>query len=164
MKSCGERKTDDAVRERKSLFLKKNFERNDTLQLKGIAIIMMLFHHLFGREALFKNYAISFFPLNKEFVVNMSLSFKICVSIFVFITGYGLTLSLKKLYEGKVKNKHIFKWTSERLIKTLSGFWIIAILSYIICQIIDGRTGTIFFKERYRIWNNKNVHKFYGIK
>ena len=79
----------------------------------------------------------------------MSLSFKICVSIFVFITGYGLTLSLKKLYDGHLKNKQIFKWTIERLIKTLSGFWIIVILSYIICQIIDGRTGTVFFKSGF---------------
>ncbi len=127
---------------------KKEFSKNNTLALKGIAIIMMMFHHCFWNKSLYENFKISFFPLNETIVVNVSAMFKICVSIFVFITGYGLMLSLKKLnakYEWT--NKEIIKWISSRLIKTLSGFWIVAILAYIICQAINGMTGKVFFTK-----------------
>ncbi len=127
---------------------KKEFSKDNTLALKGIAIIMMMFHHCFRVKGLFKGYNVSFFPLNQEFVIQMSSTFKICVSFFVFITGYGLFLSLRKLNEKyDWTKKEIFKWTIGRLIKLLSGFWIIAIFSYIFCQIMDGRTGQIFFKN-----------------
>lgn len=127
---------------------KKEFSRENTLALKGIAIIMMMFHHCFRVKSLFKGYKVSFFPLNQEFVIQMSLTFKICVSFFVFITGYGLFLSLKKLNEkNNWTKKEICQWTVDRLIKLLSGFWIITIFSYIFCQIMDGRTGQIFFKN-----------------
>lgn len=127
---------------------KTEFSKDNTLALKGIAIIMMMFHHLFRKKSLFADYKISFFPLNQEIVVQASSMFKICVSIFVFITGYGLMLSIKKQFpKGEWTNKQIFSWVSNRIIKTMAGFWIVAILAYIICQIIDNTTYNYFFKE-----------------
>ena len=129
-------------------FEKKEFSKDNTLVLKGIAILMMMFHHCFWKNGLFKDYSISFFPFNQNLIVDISLTFKICVSIFAFITGYGLILSLKKLNENYDWNKkQIYKWTTNRLIKMLSGFWIIAILAFIICQIINGRTEAVYFKH-----------------
>ena len=111
---------------------------------------MMMFHHCFRTTDLFDGYKVSFFPFTKDFVVTASLSFKMCVSIFAFITGYGLILSLKKLNEKyEWTNKQIGKWTLKRLIKTLSGYWIIVLLSLIICQIINGRTEEILFENGF---------------
>ena len=60
--------------------------------------------------------------------------------------------SYKKLSnKEKEDNKAVSKWTMQRLIKTLSGYWLIVALSLIICQIIDGRTYEMFFQ-------NKNVY------
>ena len=70
--------------------------------------------------------------------------FKICVSIFAFITGYGL---LKSFVFNKYKIKNTYKWISTRIIKTFSGFWIIALLSYIVCQIVDKMTFRVFFSN-----------------
>ena len=143
---------------------KVEFSKNNTLALKGIAIIMMMFHHCFRKVELIENYKISFFPLNQEFVINISLVFKICVSIFIFITGYGLTLSLKKLNsEYNWTNKELFKWTINRLIKTLSGFWVVAIISYLICQIIDGTTKDIFFQDGIAYGIFKMLINFLGL-
>lgn len=140
---------------------KTEFNVNNTLALKGVAIIMMMFHHLFRKESLFQGYMISFFPLNQEFVLDISTMFKICVSIFAFITGYGLALSLKKLNkEYNWESKQLFKWIVNRIIKFLSGFWFIALISYILCQIIDGTTVNVFFEDRHCIWNNTNINKF----
>ena len=136
------------INETKTKFMKKDFTKDNTLALKGIAILMMMFHHCFRVTDLFKNYEVSFFPFNQNFVVQMSDTFKICVSIFAFITGYGLVLSLRKLSKKyDWTNKQIGKWTVNRIIKTLAGFWIIAIISYIVCQLIDGRTESIFFSK-----------------
>lgn len=127
---------------------KTEFSKSSTLALKGIAIIMMMFHHCFRIKDLFKGYNVSFFPFNQEFVINMSATFKICVSIFVFITGYGLIISLRKINEKyDWTNKEISKWTSRRLIKTFSGYWIIVVLTLIICQLINGRTTSVLFKN-----------------
>ncbi len=145
-------------------FTKNKFNKDNTLALKGIAIIMMLFHHLFRKESLFSGYKVSFFPFNQEFIMEMSTTFKICVSIFAFITGYGLLLSLKKLNSKyQWSSKEISKWIVDRLIKTLSGFWIIAILSYVICQAIDGRIGTVFFKDDILYGIIKMIIDFLGL-
>lgn len=125
---------------------KIEFNKENTLTLKGIAILMMMFHHCFRIPTLFKDYKVSFFPFSQDFVVDISDFFKICVSIFAFITGYGLILSLKKLNDKYEWSKNdILKWCKKRVIKVLSGFWMIALLSYIICQIVDGRFYTVFF-------------------
>ena len=127
---------------------KKEFSIDNTLALKGIAIIMLIFHHCFRKADLFEDYTVSFFPFSQDFIVEISLTFKICVSIFAFITGYGLMLSLKKLNpEYKWTKKEIGKWIINRLIKLLSGFVIVVVLSWIICQIIDGRTWDTYFSK-----------------
>jgi hypothetical protein len=41
------------------------FGKKEALQLKGIAIMLMLFHHLFRSVGLFDGYTISFFPFEK---------------------------------------------------------------------------------------------------
>jgi len=143
---------------------KTEFSKNNTLALKGIAIIMMVFHHCFRATELFEGYNVSFFPFSKNFVVELSSTFKICVSIFAFLTGYGLILSLKKLSEKYEWNhKQIFKWISERLIKTLSGYWIIVILSLIICQLIDGKTAEVLFKNGIIYGSVKVILNLFGL-
>lgn len=144
---------------------KKEFTKAHSLELKGIAIIMMMFHHCFWGAGLFNNFDVSFAPFGQEFVVNMSLFFKICVSIFAFITGYGLILSLKKLNEKyEWTKREIFKWNICRIIKTLSGFWIIAIFAYIICQFVDGRTGTVFFNNKPPLLGGTQIlANFFGL-
>ena len=129
---------------------KKEFGKNNTLALKGIAIIMMIFHHCFLYTQTFKGFDVSFFPFNQGTGVQLSQFFKICVSFFAFITGYGLMISYNKDIEDKGysdKGKEVSKWTIKRLMKTLSGYWLIAILSLIICQLIDGSVTTELFKS-----------------
>ena len=69
---------------------KKEFSKKNTMALKGVAILMMMFHHCFCTLDRFKEHTVSFFPLNQTLVVDISAMFKICVSIFVFITGIGI--------------------------------------------------------------------------
>jgi len=64
--------------------------RNDSLELKGVGIIMMLIHHLFYIQngeyddiCLFGNIYL---------VQEIGVFCKLCVSLFVFLSGYGLTV------------------------------------------------------------------------
>ncbi len=67
--------------------------RDQSLGLKGIAIMMMLFHHLFAFP--------DRYPIGYEFsqLTQMIAVFcKVCVPIFLFISGYGFVKSKRKSF------------------------------------------------------------------
>lgn len=102
--------------------MKQGLTKNDSFAIKGLAIILMLFHHLYCTADRFNGFEIDFTPFSQTFVVNVAFLFKVCVSLFAFITGYGL---LKSIAGQNFNRKDIVKWNTTRLIKTLSGFWFI---------------------------------------
>ncbi len=113
------------------------FDKTASLALKGIAILLMMFHHNFRSIKLYENYNVSFFPFQEQQIVNLAFSGKICVSIFAFISGYGLFLS----YHNSKTNASA--WSAKRYIRTFSGYWFVWLASSIISQIIDGRATRI---------------------
>ena len=74
---------------------KATFDRKASVCLKGIAIILMMFHHNFRDETLFKSYTISFVPFSEAHVVAFAYACKICVSLFAFITDYGMYINYR---------------------------------------------------------------------
>ena len=126
-----------------AIFMPKKsfFDKEASLALKGIAIMMMMLHHNFRAHSLFDKYTISFYPFNEQQVVNLATSCKICVSLFAFISGYGLFLSCRR------SNTNPSKWFAKRYILTFSGFWFVWVVSAIITQLVDGRLVKILCKE-----------------
>lgn len=120
------------------------FSKIDSLKIKGIAILLMMFHHCFGGVNRFNGYDISFYPFSQAQFVKISWSFKICVSIFAFITAYGLTLSLKKHLE---YDNNYYHWYLQRLIKLLSGYWFVVIIFCLICEVFGRQVSNIFFNH-----------------
>lgn len=117
------------------------FDKKSSLALKGIAIILMMIHHNFRDTSLFSSFSISFSPFSEQSVVSFAYACKICVSLFAFISGYGLYFS----YKGNKTDST--RWFFYRYIKTFSGYWFVWVLSAVICQIINGRTSAILFKD-----------------
>ena len=76
--------------------LKGSFTKEDSLCLKGVAILFMVLHHCFCSVDRFEAYTVNFAPFSQDFAVDFCNYLKICVSMFAFITGYGLYLSAKK--------------------------------------------------------------------
>lgn len=113
----------------------------DSNAMKGIAIIMMLFHHMFMNTDLVRKYDVNFLIFSEYNITNLAQTFKICVSIFAFITGYGLYLNYKKRTISHIR------WIDSRLIKLLSGYWFIWILSNMITLFIDGRPIKFYFSK-----------------
>lgn len=116
------------------------FSKQNSLAIKGVAIMMMLWHHCFlsGR---FENYTISFWPLSQSQVVNIADFFKICVSLFAFVSGYGLFLSFQVC---KKQHRGVTQWLREKLVRTLSGYWFVVVLAWIVCTILDNRPYTVY--------------------
>lgn len=111
--------------------------------LKGFAIIMMVFHHGFRLTNIYSGFDVSFFPFNESNIVNIALASKICVSLFVFVSGYGLYLSFDK----KNATMTAQKWALYRFLKTFSKYWFVWVLVAIICQVVDKQTGKLFFSN-----------------
>ncbi len=113
----------------------ESFPKEHSLALKGVAILMMLWLHCSWDE-LFKGHTVSFWPLTQNQVSNIALFCKICVSLFAFVSGYGLYLSWQK----REKNgQSASRWVYDRLVRTLSGYWFVVIVAWVVCTLLDNR-------------------------
>ncbi|OWF77582.1 hypothetical protein B4900_16125 [Yersinia rohdei] len=97
------------------------FTKKETNYIKGIAIILMLMHHLFAfpdripHDATIIN-SLPFIGANVDsYLANFG---KICVAIFLFISGYGFAF----------KNKINFNYSIEKLKKLYFSFWLVFII------------------------------------
>lgn len=137
-----------------------SFTSKDSLALKGIAILMLMFHHCFMDAARLEGYEISFFPFTQELVIDVSYMFKICVSFFAFISGYGLYLSAKSKCTD-VKSTE--KWIVSRIFKTLGGFWFVYVLVFISTQLYNGYPGKIYMGDGLLRAVAYSITDFFGI-
>lgn len=63
-----------------------SLSKSDSLVIKGLAIVVMLFHHYFGAFAVPRALVPDVFPFRSE-VVGTG---KACILLFAFVTGYGM--------------------------------------------------------------------------
>ncbi|RJF55337.1 acyltransferase [Serratia inhibens] len=121
---------------------------NKSNYLKGIAIILMLVHHLFAYPGRISP-DISVYHIVNGIDIEMYLGLfgKICVSMFLFLSGYGFSLKKEisfKYIWGKLKNLYISYW----------------IVLFIFVPI-----GIIFFPgERYSLSPSLFIENFIGLK
>lgn len=140
------------------------FTKTNTLQVKGIAIFLMIFHHCFLNSRRWATvpyemldkvkgwgyYPISFAPFSSHTIQYLANFSKICVAMFVFMTGYGMYAN----YKQKEATLSINKYVLNRWISLLSGFLII----FIIVQVLSVPTG------RYiQVYGNDGRSVFYLI-
>ena len=77
---------------------------DETWVIKAIAIIAMLVHHLFYEH-----------PEFGGTIVNIGMSGKICVALFVFLSGYGMATSFPKDIKGRFNSRVPLKITPKPL-------------------------------------------------
>lgn len=114
-----------------NMILKSGFTKEDSQIVKGFAIVMMLFHHLFYSREAFEGLDIKFILLSEENTILLASLCKICVAVFVFISAYGLTIKMKNNYED-IKGMLV-----RRLIRILIPFIFVYALSLIFCILKD---------------------------
>ncbi len=110
--------------------------RSDTTAIKGIAILLMLWHHLFLNTMAYGTLTHS-----------LAVVFKVCVALFLFASGYGLTKQYSQL------EKPYFKNTIKFLLRRYANFF----LSYWFCFVLVVVVGNVCgysFSEAYPAGRN----------
>ena len=93
--------------------------QRDTNILKGIAIIAMLFHHIYACPP---EGCGPFGPV----LTFLGVLGKCCVAIFLFCSGYGLTAQFSKIE--KIGFKSSVRFVARRLSKFYSNYWFIFLI------------------------------------
>lgn len=124
------------------------FTKNDTLCMKGIAILIMFFHHNYLGPDRWLDSPISFYPFTQAQIMYVAKFLKICVGMFVFLTGYGMMASVKAK---KPDDKAMRKYTLTRYLSMMMGFWLIFLLVHILSGIFTSRFTQIYGKGMYAV-------------
>lgn len=111
-----------------------SLSKQDTNFLKGIAIFAMLCHHLYGCPI------DGVVPYTGIFAWIGNFG-KICVAIFLFCSGYGLSAG----YENTTNTKGKLRFVLNRLIKFYTNYWFILLLFIPFGVFILGRTFDIAY-------------------
>lgn len=97
-----------------------NFTKKHTQMTKGIAIILMLIHHLFAYPDRLKYQYIGFLKLEQ----NIGEFGKICVAMFLFLSGFGVYYTLYK--SNTIKES--FKKSINKIKLIYFNYWIVFLL------------------------------------
>lgn len=117
----------------------KMFTKAETNRCKGIAILMMLFHHLFNDYEEYAGYPVEYWPLTGDQTLHLALLCKLCVTIFVFLSGYGIAAVYTAKFQNQEPTKEQFwKFTVSRYWKLMTGYWFVFLLALICAPL--GRT------------------------
>lgn len=74
--------------------MEKQFTKKHSLTAKGLAIILLLFYHLFETENLITSLEVVYSPFSLSTFLLFTRFGNVCVSMFVFLTSYGITVGL----------------------------------------------------------------------
>lgn len=96
---------------------------------KGVAILLMFWHHLFYSSEKFADFPFSPMILTAGQIVALAQAMKICVAIFVFLTAYG---TAKQYQQRNIQTaQQITGYSLSRYCKLMCGFWVVFFLSQI---------------------------------
>ncbi len=119
------------------------FSKQQSLQIKGGAIMLLLFHHLFYTASRFEPFGVTPWFLSKEKLIIIATAARVCVWIFVFASAYGIAT----LFERKAPEKSIGRFVFERWFSLMGGgYWLIYPLAFAIL--------TIAGKDVFALYNN----------
>ncbi len=116
---------------------------NETNIIKGIAICAMLFHHLFYETSAYGSFTQQF-----------AIVCKVCVSMFLFVSGYGMAVQYSKIHLKGIKEKIVntLKFLLKRFSKFYLNYWIIFFIIVPLGVCALGRSLSIAYGTDYSIW------------
>lgn len=116
------------------------FNKNETIKVKGVAVLLLMFHHLFYNANQVEQSGMKFLLLSEDKVQPIAVAARICVWIFAFLSAYGLTYSYNKNKEKETCLQFIVKhWLS--LMKT---YWIAYVCVFISYMIVVGNPMQVY--------------------
>lgn len=123
--------------------------KHDTNVMKGIAIIAMLCHHVYT----FQPDWVEAYP---TFLTLLGVLGKVCVAMFLFCSGYGLTIQYEKIIGETLSTKSRFRTTIlfllKRFMKFYSAYWFVFLLFVPITVLFFDRPLSAVYGENVNIW------------
>ena len=134
----------------------EKYSRKDSNTLKGIAVLLLLFHHFFYRGYPFSLYLINDLDTYFQPVVKIA---RVCVFLFLFVSGLGMYRAL----DSRIKNctsslKTILKFEASHFLKFYQMFWFIFLIFVPL--------GFFFHRSPITIYSGRISHllfDFFGI-
>ena len=126
----------------------------DTNVLKGIAILLLLCHHCFYPGEPYDDIVLFGHPI----VQNIGEFSKLCVAIFVFFSGYGLTI--QAMAQGGIKN--VWAFYRRRYVKLMINYWLIWFIFVPMGVFIFHRTFPLVYGEHFMLrafWDFLGLHQ-----
>ena len=126
----------------------------DTNVLKGVALLLLLCHHCFELGQPYDDIVLFGHPV----VQNIGELSKLCVTIFVFLSGYGLTI--QNMAKGGVGN--VLHFYRRRYVKLMINYWLIWLLFVPLGIFVFNRTFPIVYGEHYAwaaFWDFLGLHQ-----
>lgn len=121
------------------------FSKEDTLAMKGIAILFMYWHHLFVKPENYESIIVNFFPFTTEFSIYIARFSKICVGLFVFLSAYGITISVRQHYRTIILNRtQMYVDVFKRYFSLMQGWVFVFLFCQGVCLLLDKRPLQIY--------------------
>ena len=105
---------------------------NESNLIKGIATIMMVYHHFFGwpNRILIPNAFNTIQVHGVNLTSFLAQSCKLCVCLFAFLSGYGLFYSYSK-----IERRDAEKYCLNKIVKLLVVYWSILLVAYVFMRL-----------------------------
>lgn len=126
----------------------------DTNVLKGIALLLLLCHHCFYPGEPYDDIIVVGVPI----IRSLAIFSKLCVAIFVFLSGYGLTIQTMK--KGGIGN--VFSFYCRRYVKLMINYWLIWLIFVPMGVLFFHRTFSFIYGEHYifrAFWDFLGLHQ-----
>lgn len=100
------------------------FDKKQTLKVKGVAIAMLVFHHLFYSEQRIAASGIQLVLMEQETLITIASCMRLCVWIFAFLSAYGLTIQYQKIGDNP-SSEIVCGFMFKRWISLMRPYWIV---------------------------------------
>lgn len=110
--------------------MERRFSKKDSMTAKGLAILLLLFYHLFYEEHVIMQMQVNHGPIPKDIFLMGAGFGNICVAIFVMITAYGITKSILEV--PGMSMKAAYEQAVGRFIKLMGGFAVLYISAIVV--------------------------------
>ena len=99
------------------------FTKEDSAKTKGIAVVLLLFHHLFFTD---RGYEVNLQLVSQDTLRALAVGARICVWIFAFLSAYGVAVQ----FEHRAKNETVSDFLKRRWISLMKGYWFVFLLVF----------------------------------
>lgn len=132
--------------------MKLSLSLQDTNVLKGVALLLLLVHHCLYTGEDYNDIIIHGHPVFQ----NIGEFSKLCVALFVFLSGYGLTA--KTMKDGGIGN--LWSFYRHRYMKLMLNYWVVYLIFVPIGILFFHRTFPAVYGDN---WLFKAIVDFLGL-